>query len=326
MGVERLTSQKGRYIQISMPEIIAVLFNPGARQGRAAKELARLERALRRCAVPYDLFTSKDEGHLLKLAAELPGRYSRVAAAGGDTTFLLIIDEWLRRGISAPLAVIGLGSCNDVARELGIKNLEDAVRRIRDGTIRTWDAGRVEAEGRILGHFLGQVQMGVGVLLNRYVEARKARRSFLGRHQTLAGAVGLTRIFSSPDLPLRLTVRTDNEERHGEFFMALIGNISYTAAGFRSIPAASPDDGVLDLLTVRRCSLPRFVLLFALARRGRHILKPEVETLRSPVFEVVSKTPIEVQADGQTLQAADGRRAFERLTVRVLPGALRMIV
>lgn len=309
-----------------MPEKIALLFNPGARQGRAAKRLARLARAFRRYDVPYDLFVSQDEGHLLRLAAELPERYSKLAAAGGDTTFLLIVNEWLRREISVPLAVIGLGSCNDVARELGNKDLEEAVSRIRDGTVRSWDAGRVETDGCVLGHFLGQIQAGVGVLLNHYVEARKARRSFLGRHQTLAGAVGLIRSYSSPDLPLRLTVRAAGEELRGNCLLALIGNIGFTAAGFRAIPQARPDDGALDLLVIRPCSLPRFIRIFALARSGRHIGKPAVETLRSPVFEIVSQTPIEVQADGQTLSAPDGRRAFDRLTVRVLPGALRMIV
>jgi diacylglycerol kinase family enzyme len=214
-----------------------------------------------------------------------------------------------------------------VARELGNEDIEEAVSRIRDGTVRAWDAGRVETDGCVLGHFLGQVQAGVGVVLNHYVEARKARRDFLGRHQNLAGAIGLIRSFSSPDLPLRLIVRAAGEEDlRGNYLLALIGNIGFTAAGFRAIPQARPDDGALDLLVIRTCSLPRFFRLFALARRGRHIGMPGVETLRSPVFEIVSQTPIEIQADGQTLSAPDGRRAFDRLTVRVLPGALRMIV
>jgi diacylglycerol kinase (ATP) len=311
---------------LSVPERIAVLFNPGARQGRAAHQLGLLKETLAGVRLPYDLYITEDEAHLVRLATELPKRYPKLAAAGGDTTFLLIVDAWLRRGISASLGVIGLGSCNDVPRALGAANLERAVRRLRDGTARAWDAGRVEADGQVLGHFLGQAQAGAGVLLNHYVEARKARRDFLGRHQTLAGVVGLTRILSSPDLPLHLTIRTETEERRGSYLMALFGNVATTAAGFKALPTARPDDGVLDGLTVRPCPLPRFALLFALARRGRHLGRPEVETLQAPCFDVVSGAPIEVQADGLTLTAPDGRRRFERLTFRALPGALRIIV
>lgn len=309
-----------------MTEKTAVLFNPGARQGRAKKRLARLECALKHYGVAYDLYISESEAHLIRLAAELPGRYARLAAAGGDTSFLLILNEWIRLGISSPLAVLPLGSCNDVPRQIGMTCLEDGVSRLRDGTVRSWDAGRVESDGRLLGHFLGQVQAGIGVLLNHYVEARKARRSFLGRHQTLAGAVGLIRSFSSRELPLRLTIRSASAERNGPFLSALIGNIGFTAAGYHAIPSARPDDGLLDLLVIKPCSLARFVRLFAQSRRGGHIGRREVETLSAPAFEIVSPVPIELQADGQTLFSPDGRRAFERAEIRVLPGALRMIV
>jgi len=306
-------------------EKIAVLFNPGARQGRAGRGLSHLEGVLTRYGVPYDLFVSEDEAHLIRLAAELPSRYGRLAAAGGDTTFFLIVNEWIRRGISIPLALLPTGSCNDVPRQIGVVDLEDGTRRIRDGTVRAWDAGRVEAEGRLLGYFLGQVQAGIGVGLNHYVETRKARRGFLARHQTLAGAAGLLRSFSAPGLPLRLTVRTPAAERNGDFLLALVGNIGYTAAGFRAVPSARPDDGSLDLLLLRACSFPRFVGLFARARAGRHVGRRGVEILSAPAFKIESPTPFELQADGQTLSDPDGRRAFTKVDVRVLPGALRIV-
>ena len=309
-----------------MAEKTAVLFNPGARQGRAGGARARLESALARCGVPYDLFVSEDEGHLVRLAAELPSRYGRLAAAGGDTTFFLVVNEWIRRGISIPLALLPTGSCNDVPRQVGVVDVEEGARRLRDGSVRAWDAGRVESDGCVLGHFLGQVQAGIGVRLNHDVEARKARRSFLGRHQTLAGAVGLIKSYGSSDLPLRLTVRTSTAERAGDYLLALVGNVGYTAAGFRAIPAARPDDGALDLLLIKRCSFPRFVGLFARARKGRHIGRRGVEVLTAPSFAVESPAPFELQADGRTLIDSCGRSAFTKVEVRVLPGALRMIV
>lgn len=308
-----------------MTEKTAVLFNPGARQGRAAGDLPRLEAALSRYEVPYDLFVTEDEAHLLRLAAELPARYPRLAAAGGDTTFFLIVNEWLRLGISAPLALLPTGSCNDVPRQAGIVGLEDGARRLRDGTVRAWDAGRVESEGVCLGHFLGQVQAGLGVGLNHYVEARKKGGGFLGRHQTIAGGLGLWRGFKSPELPMRLTVRDAASERSGEYLLALAGNTGYTAAGYLALPAAKPDDGALDLVLIKRCSFPRFVRLFLRARNGRHAGRPEVEILSAPEFEVESRDPVELQADGQTLAAPDGRRAFRRVKIKALPAALRII-
>jgi diacylglycerol kinase family enzyme len=306
-------------------EKIAVLFNPGARQGRAEGSLSRLKSALARYDVSHDLFVSRDEAHLVRLSAELPARYGRLAVAGGDTTLFLVVNEWLGRGLSAPLAILPTGSCNDVPRQLGVVDVEDAVRRLREGSIRTWDVGRVTSGGLLLGHFLGHVQAGIGVGLNHYVEARKSRRDFLGRHQTLAGAAGLLKSYRSPRLPMRLTVRAPEAERRGDFLLALAGNAGFTAAGFKAIPDARPDDGALDLVLIRRCSFPRFVALFARARTGRHVGRPEVEILTAPRFEIDSAAPLELQADGQTLAALDGRRAFSSVEVGVLPGALRII-
>lgn len=67
----------------------------------------------------------------------------------------------------------------------------------------------------------------------------------------------------------------ESEEREetisGDFLLCAVGNLPYYGGGFKAAPAASPTDGLLDVMIVRNVSVPKFLTLVGTYRSGKHI-------------------------------------------------------
>jgi len=303
---------------------IALLFNPGARQGRARRQRGKLKRLLATSGVHCEWFESRDEADLIALARAACREYRTLVGVGGDTTFHLMLNEIMASGFPVRLGMIPTGSCNDIPREFGIRSVAEACRRLQAGRVRRCDVGVVARDGVTLNHFLGQANFGFGVALNQYVEAKKRRGGWLAKSQVLAGAAGALRLFRGhPLLPLSISAAAGSLS--GDYLLAVVSNIRFLAGGFAVSPPAQPDDGSLDLCLVGDCSLPRFLHLFLKARRGGHRTQAEVKTLCSPAFEIASTVPFPIQADGRTVASGGQPVLFQRATIRALPAALDII-
>jgi diacylglycerol kinase family enzyme len=111
----------------------------------------------------------------------------------------------------------------------------------------------------------------------------------------------------------------------GAFVAAVFSNIRYWATGKIINPAARPDDGILNCCLIRSCSFLRLARISAMARTGRHGTAAEVGMCSAPSFEIAAEAPFEVQADGEILRTSDGRTAFHKITVGLMPGRVNLI-
>ncbi|HZT12646.1 MAG TPA: diacylglycerol kinase family protein, partial [Candidatus Baltobacteraceae bacterium] len=84
-----------------------------------------------------------------------------IIAAGGDGTIVRTMPLVVQRQV--PLAIVPLGTFNDLARTLGVPmGVEDACRSIAAGNTRTIDVGRVN--GR---YFVNEASVGVSTRIAR---------------------------------------------------------------------------------------------------------------------------------------------------------------
>ncbi|MFZ2053788.1 MAG: diacylglycerol kinase family protein [Candidatus Aminicenantales bacterium] len=302
-----------------------ILFNPSAGKGRARRRKTRLEGLLRKWDVPHDLIVTQSEDDLRSLTRECAGRYRALAGAGGDSTFQIMIDELARAGADVDFGMIPLGSSNDISREFELQSLEKACRALKRGRTRTIDLGAVHHRGQILKFFIGQVNIGLGVQVNRYVEEFARKWPWFASFQGLAGTLGILRSLRRKEIPLSLSVQTEDQERHGRFVAASFNNIRFWASGRMLIPSARPDDQRLDGCLIADCSFLRLARLAFLARKGRHVGAPEVTFLVAPTFRISSEQGFDIQADGEIIGGYGTPELFQEIQIRAIPRALRLI-
>jgi diacylglycerol kinase family enzyme len=303
---------------------LPILLNPAAGAGRAGRWRERLEAELKRQGVSYLLTITDDEAHLRRLTRALAAEGLPLAGAGGDSTFLIMLDEIMAAGARSRLGLIGIGSSNDIPREFGLDTLKRACAALKDGTARTIDVGFVESGSGTRRHFLGQANVGLGAEVNRYVAGLAAKKRRLARRQTLAGFFGILEAYRAGRVPIELTIEGPGGSARGPFISAVFANTRFWSTGRIIAPEARPDDGMLDACLIGACSVRRLAGIDAAAKKGRHVRRREVTMLRSAEFRVSSPRDFFVQADGEIVSDGNGPALVRRALFGVLPAALEI--
>ncbi|MFB0564646.1 MAG: diacylglycerol kinase family protein [Candidatus Aminicenantaceae bacterium] len=304
---------------------IAILFNPAAGKGKAFKKRNELEKLLQRFDIKYDLIVTRSEEDLKELAREKIESEKIIVGAGGDSTFNIILNEIVQKEAEVALGMIGLGSSNDVTKEFEIDSLEKACAALKRGRTKRIDVGCITKDKKILRCYLGQANIGLGVLVNKYVEEMIFRKPKVGKIQTLAGAFGIINTYSSQQIPLPLTIESERGKIDGNFVLALFNNIRYWATGKKATPHALPDDGLLDCCLIKECTLPHFAHIVFLSKKGKHASAEEVEIFQSKYFEISSGKEFEIQTDGEILESSGKPSQFKTVGFKVIPRALNII-
>src|ERR671930_525503 len=105
---------------------MAVL-NPAANRGHAEKRFRELVAIFRDSGARVDITRTPAPGEAVRLTPDAVAEgYTRIIAAGGDGTVHEVVNGVF--GSEAELAVVPLGSANDFARALGIRDWRAAAR------------------------------------------------------------------------------------------------------------------------------------------------------------------------------------------------------
>jgi len=105
-------------------------------------------------------------------------------------------------------------------------------------------------------------------------------------------------------------------EREGVFVE--VANSSYTGTTFLIAPKARLDDGLLDVVLLKRISRIGLLRLFRTVFDGSHIRHPQVEYLQARSITVTEPVTGPLVPDGEILGSSPAR--FE-----CLPGAVRFL-
>ena len=310
-----------------MAERYLVLFNPSAGGGRAMMKKRALEAALAGRGIAHEFVVTASEADLRERAASGARAGRTIVAAGGDSTFHIVVNEVVKGGRRVPLALVGIGSSNDITLEFGLETLDKACGALKEGRVRRIDLGVIRAEGIAPVYFLGQSNIGLGAAVNRYVARLAERRRPLARRQTLAGILGILNAYRTKKVPVSLRIAGPERALEGPFVLAVFSNIRFWATGKILNPQAKPDDGKLDACLFEECTFARLARLNTLASKGRHGACPEVVLQQSASFEVTSETPFLIQTDGEMHIDPAGREplALRRVRFEISPAALDLI-
>ncbi|WP_239487245.1 diacylglycerol kinase family protein [Streptomyces durocortorensis] len=266
--------------------------------------------------------TAEDTGggqtaEALRTGAEL------IVVCGGDGTVRAVADALAGTGV--PLVLVPSGTGNLLARNLDLPlGPAEALAAGLTGEPRALDLGRIEGDGFPAVHFTAMA--GAGLDAAMLEETSDRAKSVLGwPAYVLAGAKGLR----APRM--RLTVRLDDgPELRRTARMVLVANIGTVQGGAAPVPAAKPDDGLLDLALFDPRGAGGWLrtagVLLRAKRRGADVTGTgtgdggpvEFHTFRRAELAFARPQPREIDGD----PVGPGRR----LTAEVRPGALTVML
>lgn len=294
------------------PRRIALIVNPSAGSGRAARALPAVREALGAAGLEVRVELTRDLDHARELSRAAAAGGEIAVAFGGDGLVGAVADGLRSAGAGAASGLLGVlpgGRGNDFARTLGIP-LEPvaACAVIAEGAERTLDLG--EANGRA---FVGIASCGFDSVCNRIAnETRIVRGNLVYVYSALRGLAGWR--------PARFQIELDGGEPLTVVgYNVVLANARAYGGGMLIAPGASLEDGLLEVLTIAAMSKHRFLRLLPTAFSGRHVRYPEVEVRRAREVRVSSDRPFTMYADGDPIAELPA-------TVRALPGAVRVIV
>ncbi len=288
-----------------MDRPVRLIVNPSAGAGRAARLLPDVEMALRSHGLPFRVDRTTSIEHARELARAARDAGELAAAMGGDGLAGAVAGEL--QGSDAVMALLPGGRGNDLARKLGIgHDPVAAVDILAAGNERAIDVA--EAGGRV---YVGILSAGFDSAVN---EIANGTRLPLG---TLVYAYGALRALASWS-PAHWDVVVDGTEHSFDGYAVAVANSGVFGGGMWLVPDAELDDGMLDVaLTAHR---PKGAYLRGLNKvfKGTHVHEPGFTLLRGREITFRADRPFTPYADGDPI-------AELPVTVRVLPGALRVI-
>ena len=230
-----------------------------------------------------------------------------VLAAGGDGTVHAVVNAMLASDMDVPLGILGSGTSNDFATHLGISDWEAYIERIAADEARRVDLGLLEGTGR---YFVNVVS--AGMLTGIAHEVKSTYKNALGKVAYYLKGIGeIPRLRS---FSVRITA--DDAAYDADVFLFVIAN-SPVVAGMKQIGHdIAIDDGMLDLLAVKKTGLPQFMSVAADLFAGKPVTERDnILHIRAKSFEIHAEEDLYSDIDGEC-----GPRL--PLRVRTIPLAL----
>ncbi|MFF2727966.1 diacylglycerol kinase family protein [Streptomyces sp. NPDC058008] len=301
------------------PGRTVVVFNPTLTDEAARARLRRVLEDHGHHGADFVPTTADDPGKGPTARAVREGA-SLVVVCGGDGTVRAVADALAGTGI--PLAVVPCGTGNLLARNLGLPvRPAKALAGALGGVPHRVDLGRIEGDGMEAAHFT--VMSGAGLDAAMLESTGDRAKAVLGwPAYVLAGL----RELRAPRM--RLTVRIDGARPlRRTARMVLVANTGKVQGGAAVVPAARPDDGLLDLMILDPHGPAGWLsaLVSVLRRRpeGEHRHagpRGSVEYFTFRRAEIRFATPQRRELDGDPVPP--GRR----LVAEVRPGALTVLM
>lgn len=273
---------------------IALIVNPTAGKGRAAKVVASVAGRLREAGANVSILSGHDAADALALGrkAVFDG-VDAVVALGGDGMAHLALNAVA--GSDTPLGIVPAGTGNDLAASLKLP-LQDPVAaagviadRLSNGTAWPMDAVRVGDK------WFGCV---LGAGFDSRVNDRANRMSWPhGRMRYNIAMLAELGVFSP--LPFRLTF-DDDEPWETEAMLVAVGNAKSYGAGMKICPDADLTDGLIDVTVIGPISKPELLKTFPKVFKGTHVTHPAVTMRRAKVVTLEAQG-VTAYADGEFL-------------------------
>jgi YegS/Rv2252/BmrU family lipid kinase len=291
---------------------LALIVNPSAGGGRAARELPGVEAALRGHGLEHHVERTRSLDDARELARKAMTAGETAVAFGGDGLIGAVAGALADS--NGVLGVLPGGRGNDFARTLGIPlEPQAACDVLARGTVKPLDLGQVTGADGDDRTFIGIASCGFDSDANRIAnETRLVRGNLVYAYGALRALIGWR--------PATFSLSLDGApSRSATGYTIAVANSKAYGGGMWIAPDASLTDGMLDIVIVGHAPKLKFLRLLPTVFKGDHVKHANVEVIRATTIEISADRPFTMYADGDPI-------AQLPVTVRALPGAVRVMV
>lgn len=286
---------------------LSLIINPVAGGGRPARALPDVQSALRAQGLEYRFEYTKSLEHARELAVEAAGNGEVAVAFGGDGLIGAVAGAV--KDTDGVVGILPGGRGNDLCRVLEIPRRPVAACAVlASGVERRLDLGQAGEKT-----FAGIASCGFDSVVNRIANETRVVRG------SPVYALALVRALPSWR-PARFEVTLDDGPARAFIgYSVAAANSKEFGGGMLLAPNASLTDGLLDVVIIEDMPKHRYLRLAPTVFRGRHVRHRGVDVIRGREVHISASEPFTLYADGEAI-------AELPVTVRALPGAVRMIV
>lgn len=231
-----------------------------------------------------------------------------VVACGGDGTFHLALNSL--PDLTIPLAVVPMGTGNDLARYLNLAKPDKAIAALRNSTAVNMDMGTIELADGSMFRFAGIASCGFDAQVN---ERANTYRGPAGTLKYLAAlAVELVNLNTR-----QLEVTCDTSvSMNEEFTLIAVGNTSSYGGGLKMCPTANAYDHKFEVTLVEKVSRRLLVRVLPKVFWGGHTKHRQVRQQDARSVHI-SGDQFPIYADGEKIGHGPA-------LITIHPGAMRV--
>ncbi|MBU2885524.1 lipid kinase [Gilvimarinus agarilyticus] len=283
-----------------------LIVNPKARQCAEAEldaGIARLEQA----GIKIEQYQSAGPEESRQAVLERKAALDLVIVGGGDGTISSMAG--VLSECQLPLAVLPLGTANDLARSLGLTGeLDNAFAAIEAGHRQFIDLGVVN------GHYYFNVaHLGLGVkVTEELTDEVKKHWGVFSYLKALFAALARVKQF-------KVELKADGQWMKLRSIQLAVGNGRYYGGGNVVDEQCRINDGQLSLYSIRPQSLWELLALAPLLRDGKQRQADRVTLLRAKTIELITRPKeMEIHADGECVAKTPADFTLQRNALDVV--------
>jgi len=306
------------------PEKWLVIVNPNAGSKKGARDWTKICHFLTQEGFDFHCVFTEHRNHAIHLTEQnLEKGYRNFIVVGGDGTMNEVLNGIMNQTMipmeELNLGMIPVGTGNDWCRTFGIPfDYEKAINILKTKKIFKQDIGKVSYHKKnetLQRYFLNVAGMGYDALVAKKTNILKEK----GKGGPLAYIYFVFASLFQYKFMEGVIEVDDQVVFKGEIFSMNVGICKYNGGGMMQVPYAIPDDGLLDMMIIKKAS--KFIVIRH-ARKlydGTLVDLPVVKTFRGKSIRIRSTGKIYLETDGESL----GHTPF---TYDIIPRVLRVIV
>ena len=273
----------------------SLIVNPHGGVKSGLKILEMVKPFFEEADADLNIIETEYAGHARDIASEVPlDGFTGLCAIGGDGTMHEMVNGMMTRkdGMRIPIGLITGGTGNSFMHDLDCLDPVEAVQRILTNRTRKIDLFKAEAAGNL---YFGFNIIGWGMPTDINLLAEKMR--WLGGQR-----YNIASILEVLKFKTRLArIEIDGRNIVADFGFVIGCNTMYTGKGMKMAPLARLDDGLLDLLIVRKAGRIKLLRMFPKIFSGKHISDPIVEYRQVRKFSIYPEEQSTLNIDGEML-------------------------
>lgn len=298
-----------------MKHIFIINTNAGNGKKRSGLEY-RIHNSAKKCNIDYDIITSnidEDTKQAIKHYSENNEKV-RFYACGGDGT-LSVISNYILGLENAEVAMIPVGSGNDFPRSFtNVSYFDDIERQINGESI---DIDAISFGNKICVNVLNT---GFDSCVVAEMEKIKRRKFIPGKMTYILGIIKC--FLTMPTVKLEMTL-DDGSVISEELLLFVAANASFYGGGFKAASEALINDGLIDVIMVKKVPRLKFIMLISDYKKGKII--------NTNAFKKVGKflrvKKLSLSSDNEFLVSSDGELSKQKhIDISILKSRVKFSV